>query len=224
MSQRGVVDMIGDKLVIKDYHRKAAAMIYRELENILKAAVKPVAVTVAGESGSGKSETAAVLAGLCEKAGYKTLLLQQDDYFVYPPKTNHQKRLEDISWVGPQEVRLSLIEENIETIKKGGEKAVTKPLVNYGQDSISEETLELEGVKAIVVEGTYTTTLKNIDFKVFIDRNYRQTKKSRLERSRDPATDFLEKVLAIEHKVISGHKGLADLIIPPPENETDTGN
>ncbi len=220
MRQRGE-NMIGDKLVIKDYHRSAAAMIFGEIKSRLSAAKKPLAVTVAGESGSGKSETAAVLAELCDEAGFKAILLQQDDYFVYPPKTNHQKRLEDIKWVGPQEVKLDLIEDNIETIKKGSAKTLSKPLVNYERDSIGEETLPVETVKVVIVEGTYTTMLKNADFKAFINRDYRQTRKSRLERSRDPATDFLEKVLSIEHQIISRHKDMADLIIPPPEDEVD---
>jgi len=216
--------MIGDKLVITEYHRTAAAAIFKELREILVDAGKPVAVTVAGESGCGKSETAAVLAELCNEAGYKALILQQDDYFVYPPKTNHRKREEDLNWVGPQEVKLDLIEENIEAIKNGSEPELTKPLVNYDEDSVSSEKISVEGVKVIVVEGTYTTTLKNADLKAFIDRDYRQTKKARLKRSRDPQTDFMEKVLSIEHDIISAHKELAHVIIPAPEEEQESSD
>jgi uridine kinase len=219
---QGGVEMIGDKLKINDYHRQAAAFIFRELKTTLKEAEEPLAVTVAGESGSGKSETASVLAELCTESGYKSLILQQDDYFVYPPKTNHRKREEDIGWVGMQEVKLGLIEENVTDIKKSCKKEITKPLVNYDRDLITEETVPIEDVKVIIIDGTYTTTIKNADLRAFIDRNYRQTKKARLERSRDPATNFLEKVLAIEHKIISAHKETADIIIPPPEDETET--
>lgn len=213
--------MIGDKLIINDYHRTAAAAIYKRLQNILEKAREPVAVTVAGESGCGKSETAAVLASLCEEAGSKALILQQDDYFVYPPRTNHARRLEDIGWVGPQEVRLSLIDANLQTIKAGKIENLTKPLVDYDRDIVLEEIVPLAGVAVVVVEGTYTTTLENVDLKAFIDRNYRQTKKARMLRSRDPKTAFLEKVLAIEHEIISGHKKLAHVIIPAPENERE---
>lgn len=211
--------MIGDKLIIDDYHRAAAAMIYKQLKEKLKEAKKPLVVTIAGESGCGKSETAVVLAEICTAAGEKALLLQQDDYFIYPPETNHKKRLADISWVGTQEVRLDLIEENIAAIKSGGEVEITKPLTNYNLNSISEEKISIEGVKVVIVEGTYTTLLKNADLKAFIDRDYRQTKLARLKRSRDPLTDFLEKVLAIEHEIISSHKQSAQIIIPAPEKE-----
>lgn len=214
--------MIGDKLLIKDYHRKAAAAIYEALEKKLKQAAHPLAVSVSGESGCGKSETARVLADLCNQAGYKAIILQQDDYFVYPPKTNHQKRLEDINRVGLREVKLDLIEKNIEEIKTGGQKTITKPLVNYNLDSIGEETIPTGGIRVIVVEGTYTTTLKNADFRAFIDRNYRQTKNSRLDRSREPQSKYLEKVLSIEHEIIAAHKKLADLVIPAPQDEMNT--
>ena len=216
--------MIGDRLNITDYHRSAAASIFGMLKVKMLDTEAPFVVTIAGESGSGKSETAAVLAELCEKAGDKTLLLQQDDYFIYPPKTNHRKRLEDISWVGPGEVKLDLIEENIEEIKIGKQKSIAKPLVNYDKDLITKETVSIKGIKIVIVDGTYTTTLKNADLKAFIDRDYRQTKKDRLKRSRDPAIDFLEEVLAIEHEIISGHKELADIIIPPPEDEKEEGS
>jgi len=212
--------MIGDKLVITDYHRQGAAKILNAVRAALAEAKLPFVVTVAGESGSGKSEVAAVFAELCNARGFETLILQQDDYFFYPPKTNHKKRLADISWVGIHEVNLPLIEEHIEKIK-GGNSTLTKPLVNYEADQIGEETVTVKGLKVVVVEGTYTTTIANADFRVFINRNYRQTKKARLVRSRDPLTGFLEKVLAIEHDIISVHKAKANLVIDPPDEERE---
>ncbi len=211
--------MIGDKLVITEYHRQAASMIYKEVKLLLQKSEKPLVLTVAGESGSGKSETALMLKELIEKAGFKTIILQQDDYFVYPPRTNHEKRTEDIAWVGPQEVKLDLIEHNIDQIKSGAVKYLAKPLVNYERDEIMEEELAAEGVKVVIAEGTYTTLLKNADFRAFIARTYLQTKKARLLRSREKYLPFIEQVLSIEHDIISGHKKRADLIIPAPDEE-----
>lgn len=206
--------MIGDKLVITDYHRQAAVLIFEKIFPLLETGENPLAVTVAGESGSGKSETAAVLAELIDKAGFKTIILQQDDYFVYPPRTNHQKRTEDISWVGLQEVRLALIDQHLEQVKKGADKNLDKPLVHYESNEITQERLNIEGVKVVIAEGTYTTILINADFKAFIDRTYMQTKKARLVRSREKYSPFIEQVLSIEHRIISGHKDMADLIVP----------
>lgn len=209
--------MIGDKLLITSYHREAASSIWRRLQERLSRKGPALAVSIAGESGCGKSETAAVLADLCRGGGYKVLLFQQDDYFVYPPRSNYDARLRDISWVGPREVRLDLLERHIAQVKSGEQKTITRPLVLFEEDRIAEEEIEVQRVDIIVVEGTYTTLLKGIDLRVFIDRTYLQTKKARLARARDPASEFLEKVLQIEHRIISSHKQMADLVIPPPE-------
>ncbi len=210
--------MIGDKLHITEYHREAATLIFERLKGILKSKKGAVAVSVAGESGCGKSETAALLAKLCTDHGENALVLQQDDYFVYPPKTNHQKRLADINWVGLREVKLDQIDAHIRAIKNEA-KEIIKPLIYYKEDWITEEKVVIDGVTVIIAEGTYTTTLKSIDLRTFINRNYRQTRKARLTRSRDPVTEFLETVLSIEHRIISGHKEFADIIIPPPRVE-----
>ena len=70
----------------------------------------------------------------------------------------------------------------------------------------------------LIVEGTYTTLLENVDLRTFINRTYHQTKKARLARARDPDVGFLERVLEIEHQEISQHKARADVVMdPPPE-------
>ncbi len=211
--------MIGDKLVISDYHRQAAMLIYEQICLLLEKSEKPLAITVAGESGSGKSETAVVLANLINEAGFKALIIQQDDYFVYPPRTNHEKRIKDISWVGLQEVRLDLIDQHLEQLKIGSDKYLVKPLVHYDRDEIVQEKLSIDNIKAVIAEGTYTTSLKNADFKTFIDRTYLQTKNARLARSREKYSSFIEQVLSIEHKIISKNKPMADLVIPAPVEE-----
>ena len=211
--------MIGDKLVITDYHRNGAAQVYEVLKPRLESA--PLSVTVAGESGSGKSEIAHCLAELVEKDGKTAIVLGQDDYFKLPPKSNHEKRLQDISWVGPGEVRLDLLDENITTLKDHPDCPVKKPLVYFDENRIDSETIEPKKRDVIIAEGTYTSLLENVDIRAFINRNYRQTKKARLKRARDPDVDFLEKVLEIEHQEISKHKARADVVIPPPPEEQE---
>ncbi|OPL10074.1 MAG: hypothetical protein AVO34_12215 [Firmicutes bacterium ML8_F2] len=212
--------MIGDKLIVTDYHRQAAALIYKQIYQVLEKCEKPFAITIAGESGSGKSETAVALADLINQAGLNVIILQQDDYFIYPPQTNHEKRIDDISWVGMQEVKLDLIDQHLEQVKSGSLKTLVKPLVHYEKDEIIQEELTTDGVKVVIAEGTYTTALKNADFKAFIDRTYLQTKKARQVRSREKYSPFIERVLDIEHEIISSHKKIADLIIPAPEEES----
>ena len=55
--------------------------------------------------------------------------------------------------------------------------------------------------------------LKNIHQHIFIDRIYIDTRDSRKQRAREEQNEFLEKILEIEHKIISSHKPMADLIV-----------
>lgn len=206
--------MIGDKLVITEYHRDNGKKVAEAVLKKLKETSEPLAVTVAGESGSGKSETAATTAEILESNGVKTLILGQDDYFQLPPKSNAAKRKVDISWVGMTEVRLDIMGEHLRAIKES-KTQITKPLIYFEEDRIGKETLDLTGVRVVIAEGTYTTSL-DADVKAFIDATYHHTLEHRKKRARD-ATEgaFIEKVLEIEHQIISAHKSLAHVILPP---------
>lgn len=205
--------MEGDKLVVEECHIKAArGLLDSLLPQIIKTKDKFI-ITIAGESGSGKSEIAAVLAELLAKKSYiKSLIIQQDDYFVYPPKTNAKMRRKDINHVGLSEVHLELLDQNLEDILKGKEE-IGKPLVIFDEDRITKEITNLKEIKTVIVEGTYTTILENIHQHIFIDRTYIDTKESRRQRAREEQDEFLEKILEIEHKIISSHKPKADIIV-----------
>ena len=47
----------------------------------------------------------------------------------------------------------------------------------------------------------------------FIDINYNETKKSRLERAREKQDEYLEDILKIEHEIISSQKRFSDLLV-----------
>ena len=211
--------MIGDKLVITDYHRAAAAKAMGVLKKRLMISDQPISVTVAGESGCGKSETAVCLAELIKKAGKNCIILSQDDYFKLPPKTNHNKRMQDIDWVGPGEVQLDLLDNHLAFLKDRMEQPLEKPLVHFDENRIASEIIQPGEFDVVIAEGTYTSLLKNVDLRIFINRNYKETKKARLKRNRDPDVNFLEKVLAIEHLEISKHRLHADVIIDPPSGD-----
>jgi len=208
--------MIGDKLVITEYHKQAAAQAMATLEGRLTN--EPIGIAVSGESGSGKSETAQVLGELLEAKGKKVVVLGQDDYFKLPPKTNGAHREKDISWVGSGEVKLDVMDANMKAFK-GAEISVEKPLVYFEEDRITEETLGGGPYDVVIAEGTYTSLIESVDFRVFIDRTYHQTKKARIRRARDEVVGFIEQVLEIEHKIISAEKSRADVVIAPPPEE-----
>ena len=207
--------MKGDVLVVEEHHIQAAQKIIKVIIKDIKAKSAMYILTVAGESGSGKSETAKALQDELGAYQIKAVVLGQDDYFVLPPVFNDAKRREDPDWLGPHvEVRLELLEQNlVDAIN--GKNCIQKPLIDYGDNIIEEETIDLQGVEVVIAEGTYTSLLKHVDRRIFIARTRVDTLEHRKKRKRgDEAGDpFVEGVLAIEHKIIAGHKNLADFVI-----------
>ena len=206
--------MQGDTIVIEDHHHRAAISVAAKLLPEIQSFDGKYTMTVAGESGAGKSEIAVAIARHLEVSGIPTLILQQDDYFIYPPKTNDLTRRKDISWSGPQEVRLDLMSNHLEAFIDN-EPSVEKPLVVYEEDRIDSETLDMREAKVAIAEGTYTSKLDHVETRVFIDRDYRDTRKHRERRNRDASEldEFIDRVLVIEHEIISADKARADIVI-----------
>jgi uridine kinase len=202
----------GDKLIINKEHIRAADQALALLLPEIASNQGRFIITIAGESGSGKSEIAAALSEALSRKDIKSVILQQDDYFVYPPKTNENMRRKDIGHVGMSEVRLDLLDGNLENAV-AGKGTITKPLVIFDEDRITEETISLEGIKVVIVEGTYTTILQNAHQRIFIDRDYIDTLEARHRRAREAQDEFLENVLKIEHGIIRAYRAKASIII-----------
>jgi uridine kinase len=202
--------MIGDKLIIEQHHTDRAAEI---LVLVADRPLDKFVITVAGESGAGKSELASEIARLLTEEGFKTGILQQDDYFVFPPKTNHEMRRRNLEQVGPYEVKLDFLNSNLRSFKRG-ESPIYKPLVIFDEDRITSEEMDTGDLQVLVAEGTYTSLLQFVDIRVFIDRDYHQTLEARKRRARDKWEPFVQDVLEQEHQIISQHKALADVVIP----------
>ena len=207
--------MKGDIIVLEKHHENAARIIVPEIIEKIKNKKSRYTITVSGESGSGKSETGKAIADELEKHGIKSVLLGQDDYFVLPPKSNDSRRREDPEWLGPHvEVKMDVLEQNlIDAID--GKNEIVKPLIDYNQNSVEDETISLEGIQVVIAEGTYTALLRNVDTKVFIARNRIDTLEHRQKRNRgtEVGDPFIEQVLITEHKIIAGHGQLADFLI-----------
>ncbi|MEJ2011711.1 MAG: zeta toxin family protein [Anaerolineales bacterium] len=207
--------MKGDIVVLEPYHREAARKIVPAILGKIDDKPARYAITVAGESGSGKSETAQAIKEELQKAGINAVVLAQDDYFVLPPRSNDARRRSDPDWLGPHvEVRIDLLEQHLLAAIDGAD-SITKPLVDYDADTIEEESVELGGVDVIIVEGTYTSLLKCTDTRIFIMRTRVDTLAHRQKRARgsEAGDPFIENILKMEHKIIAGHRYLANILI-----------
>ncbi len=198
-----------------DLHKKVSEILFSLLIEKICNKKNIYTISIAGETGSGKTETGKALVKEFKKNGISALLLGQDHYFFLPPKANDTMRKKDPEWLGPhKEVNLELLNKNlIDAIK--GANSIVIPHIDYDSNKETSEIINIDGVKVIIVEGTYTSLLKSVDTKIFIDEDYKETLKYRKLRNRgDEINDpFIEGVLETEHKIIAGHKFLADIII-----------
>lgn len=203
--------MIGDKLIYYSSYKNITEEIINKLSE--KLTQGPVCIAVAGESGCGKTSLAhALRLDIEKKLNLKGYIFHIDDYFVLPPKDNHNNRLKDLKNVGPQEVNLKLLDEQIQAFVSR-QSRIEKPLVIYEENKSIIEGIAPKDFDFCIVEGTYTMLLESPAFKVFMKKTYKETKENRLNRARDIMNDFNEQVLEIEHQIISQHSKLADMII-----------
>ena len=206
--------MLGDKIILEKQHRDAGKTIGHHVLDALKEFQGKYVITVSGESGSGKSETATAVSEYLTEKNIPNVILQQDDYFIYPPKTNNHMRRKNKKWRGTKEIKLDLLNAHVQAFKNG-DRLIEKPLISYDKNMVEKTSFDFFDAKVLIVEGTYTATLLNVDRRIFIDRNLHQTLKHRQKRNRNSSEldVFTAHVLQIEHAIISKHRTLADIII-----------
>jgi len=205
--------MLGERLIIRKNHKVVAKELATIIEPEVKKIKKKYVITIAGETGTGKSGIAHVLTSIMTDRGIRTVLIQQDDYYKNPPKTNFKIRRKSVSKVGTSEVKMALLQKHIKKFRDAKTTKIAKPLVVFDEDLIREETIKCKGVNVMVVEGTYVSLLKEVDKKIILSQTYKDTYKARIERARDVVDRYDSKILEIEHKIIKDHKKYANIII-----------
>lgn len=207
--------MKGDKItLLNETMQIANEIVERILPRIAKCRRRFV-ISIAGESGSGKTVLAKAITQEFRANKIKSIVLNQDDYFVLPPQSNDLKRRQDPDWLGPHvEVRLDVLDKNLQDAIMGRNEIV-KPLIDYYENSIDKEVISLEEIKVVIAEGTYTSLLRNVDFRIFIEKSWQDTLNNRISRNRgnEAGDPFIEGVLCTEHKIIAGHRQLADILV-----------
>jgi uridine kinase len=207
--------MKGDRVAIFDETIKIADEIIDGILPRIISSQRRFSISIAGESGSGKTVLARAIHHQFLERKIKSVVLNQDDYFVLPPQSNDQQRREDPDWLGPHiEVHLDMLDENLKDAILGRNEIV-KPLVDYYANAIEKETIPLDGIKVVIAEGTYTSLLRNVDLRIFIEKSWQETLENRISRNRgtEAGDPFIENVLSIEHKIIAGHRQLADILV-----------
>ena len=192
--------------------RLAGTLASMVIERLALPQSRRVVMVVAGESGSGKSTTATALGRELGHAGIPAVVIHQDDYFIRPPRTNHEHRLVDLGNVGPHEVNLDLLQSHVDAFL-ACEFGVDAPAVDYPGNRFVTRRLDFSGAAALIVEGTYVFRLRGVDVRIFLDATYEDTRERRRARNRDIDAPIIDRILAIEHAIIVEEAKRADFVI-----------
>ena len=202
--------MLGDILLIEDKHRNAAAEI---LHYVLKRKSNKYIVAISGESGSGKTELAHVLAKMLRAEGIMAKPIHIDNYYRIHPHQRTQWRLENgiENVVGWGEYDWDTIHQNIADFK--ADKTSTMPCVDLVTEQIDSLTTDFKGIDMLIIDGLYAIKTSEADLRIFIELTYHETKKAQLIRGKEPQNEYRMQVLEREHQVVQSLKPLANLLV-----------
>ena len=203
--------MIKEEIEIKEEYAQLGAQICSTVLPLARLKNRTV-VAVCGESGSGKTVTATSLKMQLNKNGVSSYTLHLDSYFKLPPKENHKNRLLGLECVGAKEVNLALLQKHVDLFKDGVHQ-ITIPVVDYVNSCFENLELQLNKVDVLIIEGVYSFLLDGVNFGIFMERNYLQTKEIRKQRKREVYDAYVEQILEIEHSIIAPLIKKADMVI-----------
>jgi len=202
--------MLGDILLIEDKHRQAAAQI---LHHVLLRKTDKYIVAISGESGSGKTELAHVLAKLLRNEGIMAKPIHIDNYYRIHPHIRTQWRLDNgiENVVGWGEYDWDTIHQNISDFK--ADKKSTMPCVDLVTEQIDSLTTDFKGIDMLIIDGLYAIKTEEANLRIFIELTYHETKKAQLLRGKEPQNEYRMRVLEQEHQVVQSLKPTADLFV-----------
>ena len=210
--------MLGDILLIAEKHERAGAEIVARLNEI---DADKVVVAIGGESGSGKSELAHVVARALKDQGRLTKVLHIDNYYKIRPQDREAWRKENgIESVGLGEINWELLDEHLEAFRKGEE--VEMPCIDLLTDQIDTLRTDFAPIRVVIVDGLYPLHIE-ADMRIFIDLTYHDTKKAQIKRGKEPQNAYRLSVLEREHEVVQGLRPLANFLVTPEFDLVEAG-
>ncbi len=202
--------MLGDVLLIAEKHERAGGQILARLDEI---DADKVVVAIGGESGSGKSELAHVVARALKDQGRLAKILHIDNYYKIRPQDREAWRKENgIESVGLGEIDWDLLDAHLDAFRSGEEAVL--PCIDLLTDQIDELHTDFAPISVVIVDGLYPLHVE-ADLRIFIDLTYHDTKKAQLLRGKEPQNEYRLNVLKREHEVVQGLRPLANYLVTP---------
>ena len=202
--------MLGDVLLITEKHENAAKSI---LPFILESKVNKMIIAISGESGSGKTELAHVLAKMLRKEGIVAKPLHIDNYYRIHPllRTEWRKRNGIDKSVGFTEYDWDTINKNLDDFRN--DRVSTMPCIDLLTDQVDQLTTDFNGVDMLIVDGLYAIKTEGVHIRIFIELTYHETKKAQAVRGKEPQNEYRMQVLEREHLVVQSLRSTADILV-----------
>lgn len=204
--------MLGDILLIQDKHKKAGEEI---IQRILKQKKDKFIVAISGESGSGKSELAHVIAKGLRKYNIMAKPLHTDNYYNTDPLKRKAWRVENgiEKVVGYSEYLWDEIHKNIDDFKNN--RVSEMPCVDLVTEQVDRLITDFSKVDMLIVDGLYSIKANHVDLRVFIELTYLETKEKHTKDSRgkEVMDEVRWAILGQEHRMVQSLKPMADLLV-----------
>mgnify|MGYP001822716167 CR=1 FL=1 len=196
--------------MITEKHQKAGDAI---IEHILKNKKDKYMVGISGESGSGKTELAHVVAKGLRKHGIMAKPLHIDNYYrIHPLERTEWRKMHGIEKVvGYDEYDWETIYKNLLDFKEGNASAM--PCIDLVTEQVDTLITDFSKVDMLIVDGLYSIKTEGLDLRVFIELTYHETKKAQAVRGKEPQNEYRWAVLEQEHKMVQALKENADLLV-----------
>lgn len=186
---------------------------------------KPVIISIAGGSGSGKTTVAKKIMNRFK--GRNIVLINLDDYYKRHDDLTLEER-EKINYDHPNSIDFDLFYYQLNSLVNG--IRVEKPIYDFTVHNRSDETEMVEPANIILLEGILVLQderIRNLsDIKIFIDtdsdiRFIRRLKRDINERGRSldsVINQYLQTVRPMHEAFVERTKKYADIIIPNEKN------
>jgi len=192
---------LGDILVIKDTHKKAASEITDLILENYKG--EKLSVAVGAESGAGKSEIAHMLAKnlFQSEKKLKSFIVHTDDFFALPHKERNDLRIKsNLESIGSSEIDFDELNYVLKSFNSDSQ--ILLPVMEFITSSAYKLLVGFSNIQVLICEGLYAPML-DVTYKIFMELTYHDTKSFRAERGKEVLSDFRMKVLEKEHQAVN---------------------